>query len=104
MTDWRGELGAQKSAATILVLFIPSVDRLEEPIDQDLWVTEALSVLGKNFGGATAFPQGRGVWRDDERGGQLIYDAPVIIQCYTNETDLESHAEELRKVLTRMGQ
>jgi hypothetical protein len=54
MTDWRGELGAQKSAATILVLFIPSVDRLEEPIDQDLWVTEALSVLGKNFGGATA--------------------------------------------------
>jgi hypothetical protein len=104
MTDWRGELGAQKSAATILVLFIPSVDRLEEPIDQDLWVTEALSVLGKNFGGATAFPQGRGVWRDDERGGQLIYDAPVIIQCYTNETDLESHAEELRKFLTRMGQ
>ena len=104
MTDWRGELGAQKSAATILVLFIPSVDRLEEPIDQDLWVTEALSVLGKNFGGATAFPQGRGVWRDDERGGQLIYDAPVIIQCYTNETDLESHAEELRKFLTRMDQ
>jgi len=104
MTDWRGELGAQKSAATILVLFIPSVDRLEEPIDQDLWVTEALSVLGKNFGGATAFPQGRGVWRDDERGGQLIYDAPVIIQCYTNETDLERHAEELRKFLTRMGQ
>jgi hypothetical protein len=104
MTDWRGELGAQKSAATILVLFIPSVDRLEEPIDQDLWVTEALSVLGKNFGGATAFPQGRGVWRDDERGGQLIYDAPVIIQCYTNETDLESHAEEFRKFLTRMGQ
>ena len=58
--------------------------------------------LGPEFG--SAFPQGRGVWRDDERGGQLIYDAPVVVQCYTNETDLETYAEELREFLTRMGQ
>jgi hypothetical protein len=103
MPDWQGELGAQKSAATVLVLFIPSVDRLGDPIDQEHWVIEALSVLGKNFGGATAFPQGRGVWRDDERGGQLIYDDPVIIQCYTNETDLEKNVEDLRDFLNRMG-
>jgi hypothetical protein len=53
-------------------------------------------VLGRYFGGATAFRQGRGVWRDDERGGQLIYDAPVIVQCQTREGDLEKSAEELR--------
>ncbi len=82
---------------------IPSVDRLEEPVDQDFWVTEALSVLGRYFGGATAFPQGRGVWRDDARGGQLLYDAPVIVQCYTSETDLEKYIEELREFLMRMG-
>lgn len=100
MPDWQGKLGAQKSAATVLVLFIPSVDRLGDPIDQEHWVT---SVLGKSFGGATAFPQGRGVWRDDERGGQLIHDDPVIIQCYTNETDLEKNVEDLRDFLNRMG-
>jgi len=104
MVKWQDVLGAQKAATTILVLFIPSIDRFEDPIDQDFWVTEGLSVLGRYFGGATAFPQGRGVWRDDERGGQLIYDAPVVVQCYTNETDLETYAEEFREFLTRMGQ
>lgn len=103
MANWQAALGADKSAATILVLFIPSVDRLGGPIDQDYWVTEALYVLGKYFGGATAFPQGRGVWRDDERGGQLVYDAPVIVQSYTNESDLETHTQQLREFLTRMG-
>ncbi len=59
--------------------------------------------MGEHFGGATAFPQGRGVWRDDQRGGALVYDAPVIVQCYTSEADLEKYAEELREFLTRMG-
>jgi hypothetical protein len=104
MVKWQDVLGAEKYATTVLVLFIPSVDRFDDPIDQDFWVKEGLSVLGRYFGGATAFPQGRGVWRDDERGGQLIYDAPVVVQCYTNETDLETYAEELREFLTRMGQ
>jgi hypothetical protein len=101
---WQDLLGTQKAATTILVLFITSIDRFEDPLDQDFWVTEGLSMLGRYFGGATAFPQGRGVWRDDERGGQLIYDAPVVVQCYTNETDLETYAEDLREFLTRMGQ
>ena len=104
MANWQEALGAQKSAATILVLFIPSVDRFGSSIEQDFWVTKALTLLGKCFGGATAFPQGRGVWRDDERGGQLVYDAPVIVQCYTREADLEKHADELREFFTHMGQ
>lgn len=69
MTDWGKRFAADKAEGTVLVLFVPSVDRREEPIDQESWETEALRVLGNLFGGATAFPQGRGVWRDDERGG-----------------------------------
>ncbi len=49
---------------------------------------EALKVLGECFGGATAFPQGKGVWRDDAQGGKLLFDEPVVIQCYTNEDAL----------------
>ena len=69
MPDWSEILQAHKSASTVMVLFVPSVDRFEELIDQDYWVAEALDVLGRLFGGATAFPQGRGVWKDDEEAG-----------------------------------
>ena len=50
------QLGARKNASTLLVLFIPSVDRYGVAIDQDAWVERALSFLGSAFGGATAFP------------------------------------------------
>lgn len=52
---------------TLLVLFVPSVDRDSSPIDQDDWVRQALEHLGVAFGGATAFPKARGVWLDRER-------------------------------------
>lgn len=103
MTDWGQRFGADKAEGTVLVLFIPSVDRQEEPIDQELWESEALTVLGQLFGGATAFPQGRGVWRDDDRGGRLVFDAPVIIQCYTSSEAIDERANELRTFLVRMG-
>jgi hypothetical protein len=103
MPNWPEVLQAQKSASTVLVLFVPSVDRYDQPIEQEYWVAESLSVFGRLFGGATAFPQGRGVWRDDARGGQLIFDAPVIVQCYTSESDLEENAGDLRRFLVRLG-
>jgi hypothetical protein len=82
MTEISRRLGARKGASTLLVLFIPSRDRVDSPIDQDFWVTESLNALGLLFGGATAFPRGRGVWRDDAQGGKLLFDEPVVIQCY----------------------
>lgn len=103
MPDFAGTLGAGKAASTLLVLFIPSKDRSDRPIDQGHWVGEALRVLGTLFGGATAFPQGKGVWRDDARGGKLLFDEPVVIQCYTSEAALEREAPALRDFLHRMG-
>jgi hypothetical protein len=90
-------------AADLLVLYIPSHDRFERPIDQDAWVARALEFLGKAFHGATAFPKARGVWRDDERSGQLVYDEPVVIQCYTSLKLIESNVGELGAFLTDMG-
>src|SRR5262245_10155031 len=45
--DCAAALGASKAASTLLVLFIPSKDRMDEPIDQEYWVGEALQVLGR---------------------------------------------------------
>ncbi len=103
MPDIADSLGASKAASALLVLFIPSRDRSDQPIDQGYWVEEALKALGLMFGGATAFPQGRGIWRDDAQGGKLLFDEPVVVQCYTSENRIEQKVSELRDFLHRMG-
>ena len=103
MPDFGEMLGASKAASTLLVLFIPSKDRSDQAIDQDYWVGQTLETLGRLFGGATAFPQGRGVWRDAAQGGRLLFDEPVIIHCYTSERLLEQQMLALREFLYRMG-
>src|SRR5437879_4290225 len=103
MPDHAVTLGATKTESTLLVLFIPSKDRFGKDIDQEFWEDEALKMLGTNFRGGTAFPQGRGVWRDDAQGGILLFDNPIVIQCYTSDEALEAHGQELRAFLVRMG-
>jgi hypothetical protein len=74
----------------LVVLFVPSVARDGvTAVDQDLWSERALSILGRLFGGATAYPRARGVWRDDERGGRLVFDQPIVLHCYTSPEDIE---------------
>lgn len=104
MADHARSFKATKSAATLLVLFIPSHNRKQRAtFNQQHWVDEALGTLGMLFGGATAYPQGKGVWRDDVQGGKLIFDKPVVIQCYTSEKMIETEAGKLREFLVRMG-
>lgn len=51
----------------LVVLFVPSVQRDgTTPIDQDRRVDAALEMFGRVFGGATAYPKAKGIWRDDE--------------------------------------
>lgn len=69
MSDIARRLGADKAVSTLLVLYIPSKDRSEQPIDQKFWVELALQVLGKCFGGATAFPQRGG---EDAASGETM--------------------------------
>jgi len=103
--SWTRRFAATKSESALLVLFIPSVDRDEQPLaKQSYWVKEALRSLGNWFDGATAFPRGMGVWKDRERGGRLVWDAPVIVHCYTNETSAIRHAKVLVDFLRRLGQ
>lgn len=98
------DFGAAKTATSLLVLFIPSVDRDSQSIDQEEWVVNALDFLGKTFGGATAFPKARGVWRDDDRGGMLVFDEPVVMNCYTSLTLIERNVGNMRAFLVAMGE
>jgi hypothetical protein len=74
-------------------------------IDQGQWVDAALNMFGSIFGGATAYPKARGVWRDDERGGALVFDEPVVIHCYTTPEKItaEENLARLGAFCRKMG-
>lgn len=74
----------------LVVLFVPSVERDgTTPIEQDRWVDAAWEMFGRVFGGATAYPKAKGIWRDDERDGALVKDEPVVVHCYTTSDDIK---------------
>ncbi len=90
----------------LVVLFVPSVERDgTTAIDQQFWVDSALEMFGRVFGGATAYPKAKGIWRDNERGGALVVDEPVVMHCYTTPADIESarNLAELGRFCRRMG-
>lgn len=89
---------------SLIVVFVPSQDRDGQAIDQEYWVDEVLTILGRLFRGATAYPRGRGVWRDDARGGALLKEEPVIVFSYVAEDSLTTAAlNDLYGTLSRMG-
>src|SRR5277367_7038647 len=86
------------SKRVLVVLFIPSVERDgKTAIDQTFWSEEALKMFGAAFGGATAYPKARGAWRDDEKGGALVFDDTVVVHCYTTPKDVQTPAK-MKKV------
>ena len=101
------ESGLQVSRkAVLVVLFVPSVERDgTTAINQEHWVDLALEVFGQLFGGATAFPRAKGIWRDDEKGGVLVKDQPVVIHCYTTPADISdaNRLNQLGDFCRRMG-
>lgn len=105
MADFHQALGAGPPAGTLqITVFLPSVDREHHPIAQEIWVEECLRVLGTLFRGATAFPPGRGVWRDDSQGGRLVFDDTVLVTSYADPEALTSEAlARLRAFLHRLG-
>jgi len=77
--------------SVLVVLFVPSVGRDgRTAINQNHWVDVALEMFGRVFGGATAYPRAKGIWRDDERGGALVKDQPVVVHCYTTAVDVQN--------------
>jgi len=101
-----GKAASGGRKASLVVLFVPSVERDgATPIDQERWVAAALEMFGRVFGGATAYPKAKGIWRDDERGGVLVKDEPVVVHCYTTPAEIqnERNLAELRSFCRRMG-
>lgn len=99
------ELGANQPQGTVhLMIFVPTADRSGRKIAGPSWTRPALSVLGKLFRGATAYPKGKGVWRDDAQGGKLVFDDTTIVFSYVAPAALTRAAlRDLRAFLHRLG-
>ena len=81
-----------------VIVFIPSHARDKTRLpDQDKWASEALELLGNLYGGATGFTNLRGIWRDDENGGELLDDEPIMIQSLAKRADVED-PQKLRRL------
>jgi len=98
-------LGASQPLGTAhLMIFVPSADRNGRKLKGPPWTKPTLRVLGKLFRGATAYPRGLGVWRDDAAGGKLVFDDTTIVFSYVAPKDLTPGTlAELRKFLHRLG-
>jgi hypothetical protein len=93
--DERSPLPEARRKRLLVVLFIPSVERDGiTAIDQDRWVDGALDLFGRVFGGATAYPRAKGVWRDDENDGRLVKDNPVVLHSYMAPEAMENPQNE----------
>jgi hypothetical protein len=92
LSGWQNVLrGGRKRV--LVVLFVPSVERNgTTAIDQQRWVDASLEMFGRVFGGATAYPKAKGLWRDDECSGALVMDEPVVVHCYTTPADIQDDA------------
>ncbi len=83
-------LDGEARRVVLIVLFVPSADRDGKPLGDDAqqnWKNRAMDILGELFRGATAMPPCDGVWRDDERGGKLVKERPILIHSYASEED-----------------
>ena len=98
-------LGASEPLGTAhLMIFVPSADRDGRKLKGPTWTKPTLRTLGKLFRGATAYPEGLGVWRNDEADGKLVFDETTIVFSYVAPADLTTATlGELRTFLHRLG-
>ncbi len=101
--DVAAALGADAGVSVqSFAVYIPNKDRAGHEIgNQRQWVLEALGLLGKVGGGATAMPPVEGVWLDEQ--GQFVWENPVVVYTYIKPDAFLAHLPQLREFLHRMG-
>ena len=102
--DLMEALGAQSGAAIqCITLYIPDRDREGRELGtQRKWVLEAIEILSKLNGGATAMPPSEGAWLNEE--GRIIGDRPVVVYSYLKDIpQFIAALPIIRELLHRMG-
>jgi len=102
--DITSEIGADDAVSVqSFAVYIPNKTlNGREFGNQRAWVLEALELLGRINGGATAMPPVEGTWLNDL--GNLISENPVVVYSYIKDPDVfETNLPTVREFLHRMG-
>jgi CRP-like cAMP-binding protein len=67
-------------------LYIPSTIYTDQGLDSNYYVSDALGLLGRLFGGATS-SEARGVWNSEQVG--LVNETVYIVRSYATQADME---------------
>jgi hypothetical protein len=100
--DIAAMFGAEPLHGERFAVYIPSTDRHQKGIDQRKWVEEALALLSRIGGGATAMPPVEGAWIDPPTGN-LIREQPVVVYSSIIPDRFVAHGAELVAFVKRMG-
>lgn len=104
IVDLGDSLGADGGiSAQCISVYVPDRDRDGNEIGtQRKWVLEALSLLGRTNGGATAMPACEGVWLNED--GEEIREHPVVVYSFILYPDaFLQNLPQIRDFLHRMG-
>src|SRR5438045_456627 len=86
------------TSAQAFSIYVPNKDRDGREIgNQRQWVLEALGILARIGGGATAMPPVEGVWMNAQ--GEFVWENPVIVYSYIKPEQFIAHWPELRAFL-----
>ena len=86
-----------------VTVFVPSITRDGDSLDHEYWCNEAIRILSKLFGGATAI-KGLGGWLDIEQERKIKQEPISMVFSFMKTSDWNKETVlELRKFLHRMG-
>jgi hypothetical protein len=96
-------LGANAGISTqCFAIYIPNKDKNGKEIgNQRQWVLEAIDLLTRLNGGATAMPPVEGAWRDAH--GNTIWEHPIVVYSYIKPDSFFVSLPAVREFLHRMG-
>ncbi len=75
-----------------VALFVPSTMDVDQEVDNQTQVQEALSFLGNLFGGATS-SNAQGAWRSEDSG--LVTEQVTIVKTFVSKKTLDAYLDEV---------
>ena len=102
--DLAAALGSAGGVSTqCFTVYVPNKDRKGQEIgNQRKWVLEAIRLLSRINGGATAMPPVEGGWLNEE-GNEIIWENPVLVYAFIRPEPFVQGLPRLRELLHRMG-
>lgn len=94
--------GAQPIHGERFSVYVPDRDRNGEAFPQEPWVDEALALLSRIGGGATAMPAVDGVWLNNDTK-VLVRERRRVVYSYVIPEQFLGHRDELVGFVKRMG-